>query len=177
MTRAKKLIFLVEQDSPANNVAPSALDLANKLLGGLKIKPKIGKAKELPAKEVITIKEVDENEISDEYDIDFTDGGNEAAYPGFVPKGELWIGKSLGLEGKLATISHEFIERLIMLYLGWDYDAAHALCADPVEAVIRWAYRQTQPEKEESFFESKASPEVENWIRTFDESIRKKYHE
>lgn len=177
MTRSQRFIHLIEQDDNSADKAPSSKELADKLLQGLNIKPKIGKARSLPATETITIKEVDGEEVRDEHDQNFTTGGNGAAYPDYVPEDEIWIEAGHSLEGNLANIVHEFIERMVMFYLGWDYEAAHALAANPVESVIRWAYRVTNPDKEESLFKKKSSSEVENWVRTFDEAIRKKYHE
>ena len=177
MTRSQRFINLIEQDDNNADKAPSSKELADKLLQGLNIKPKIGKAKELPTEFTVTFKEIEGELVRDDHDQNFTTGGNGAAYPDYVPEDEIWIEAGHSLEGNLANIVHEFVECMIMFYLGWDYEAAHALAANPVEAVIRWAARMTNPAKEESLFKKKASPEVENWVRTFDEAIRKKYYE
>lgn len=58
-------------------------------------------------------------------DVDFTCGGNEAAYPGYVPKNEIWIDDGLRVLDRITTIFHEIIERNLMLYRGMDYDDAH----------------------------------------------------
>ena len=151
MAKLQELINLLEQigDSTNDNIAPSSKEFTDRLLKDLNIKPKIGKAKPLPNEEVIKIIAKDGEEVRDEYDQDWTEGGNFAAYPEFVPEDEIWWEEGHPLEGNLANIAHEFIERLIMLYLGWDYDSAHALCANPVEAIIRWAARQTSQGSEE----------------------------
>jgi hypothetical protein len=181
MTKAEKLIHLIEQNDDSierdngADAVPPALDLADKLLGGLNIKPKISKAKPLPSEFTVTFKEVDGEMVRDEHDQNFTEGGNWAAYPEYIPEGECWWEAGHPLEGKLGTICHEFPEAMIIDYLGWDYDSTHTLCANPIEAVIRWACRQTPSSVEESFiFKEKATPEVEWWIMIFENNIKQK---
>jgi hypothetical protein len=46
---------------------------------------------------------------------DFNDGGNDHAYPNFVPKGEVWLDKdNVGQDGK-TTLAHELLEREKMM--------------------------------------------------------------
>jgi hypothetical protein len=62
------------------------------------------------------------------------------ADPDFIPEGEVWVEDGLSKKEDLANAVHEFIEMMVMKYLGWDYISAHTYCACPCEAVIRWAY-------------------------------------
>ena len=68
---------------------------------------------------------VDGERVRNELDIDFTCGGNEAVYPNYVPKGEIWIDDVLGPLDQTATILHEIVERNLMLGKGWSYERAH----------------------------------------------------
>lgn len=63
--------------------------------------------------------------VRNEIDIDFTQGGNEAAYPGYVPPNEIWIDDAMHALDRIATIFHEIVERNLVLYGGMDYDEAH----------------------------------------------------
>ena len=63
--------------------------------------------------------------VRNDIDIDFTQGGNEAAYPGYVPPGEIWIDDAMHVLDRIATIFHEIVERNLVLYGGIDYDDAH----------------------------------------------------
>ena len=64
-------------------------------------------------------------QVRNQIDIDFTQGGNEAAYPGYVPPGEIWIDDAMHVLDRIATIFHEIVERNLVLYGGIDYDDAH----------------------------------------------------
>ena len=64
-------------------------------------------------------------QVRNQIDIDFTQGGNEAAYPGYVPAGEIWIDDAMHALDRIATIFHEIVERNLVLYGGVDYDDAH----------------------------------------------------
>jgi len=64
-------------------------------------------------------------QVRNQIDIDFTQGGNEAAYPGYVPAGEIWIDDAMHVIDRIATIFHEIVERNLVLYGGIDYDRAH----------------------------------------------------
>ena len=73
-------------------------------------------------------------QVRNQIDIDFTAGGNEAAYPGYVPPGEIWIDDALHVLDRIATIFHEIVERNLMLYGGRDYDRAHDIaCKREIE--------------------------------------------
>jgi hypothetical protein len=63
--------------------------------------------------------------VRNEIDLDFTQGGNEAAYPNYVPAGEIWIDDAMHVVDRIATIFHEIVERNLMIYGGMDYDDAH----------------------------------------------------
>jgi len=64
-------------------------------------------------------------QVRNRIDIDFTQGGNEAAYPGYVPPGEIWIDDAMHALDRIATIFHEIVERNLVLYGGINYDDAH----------------------------------------------------
>ena len=67
-------------------------------------------------------------------DIDFTQGGNEAAYPGYVPAREIWIDDAMHALDRIATIFHEIVERNLVLFGGMDYDKAHDIaCKREIE--------------------------------------------
>jgi hypothetical protein len=73
-------------------------------------------------------------QVRNQIDIDFTAGGNEAAYPNYVPAGEIWIDDALHVLDRIATIFHEIVERNLMIYGGVDYDDAHdTACKREVE--------------------------------------------
>ena len=65
--------------------------------------------------------------VRNDIDIDFTQGGNEAAYPGYVPKGEIWIDDAMHALDRIATTFHEIVERNMVLFGGIDYDDAHEI--------------------------------------------------
>lgn len=58
-------------------------------------------------------------------DPDFTQGGNEGAYPGYNPPGEIWIDDAMHVLDRIATIFHEIVERNLMIQGGVGYDKAH----------------------------------------------------
>ena len=64
-------------------------------------------------------------QVRNKTDIDFTAGGSEAAYPGYIPKNEIWLDDALHVLDRIATVFHEIVERNLMLYGGVDYDDAH----------------------------------------------------
>jgi hypothetical protein len=73
-------------------------------------------------------------QVRNQIDIDFTQGGNEAAYPGYVPAGEIWIDDAMHSLDRIATIFHEIVERNLVLYGGIDYDKAHDIaCKREIE--------------------------------------------
>lgn len=73
-------------------------------------------------------------QVRNQIDIDFTQGGNEAAYPGYVPAGEIWIDDAMHSLDRIATIFHEIVERNLVLYGGINYDKAHDIaCKREIE--------------------------------------------
>lgn len=105
---------------------PNALD--REIRSALKIEPPrlhlIGHVTGLPV--YLVSGELVRNEI----DIDFTQGGNEAAYPGYVPKGEIWIDDAMHALDRIATTFHEIVERNLVLFGGIDYDDAHEIACE-----------------------------------------------
>lgn len=77
-------------------------------------------------------------------DIDFTAGGSEAAYPGYIPKNEIWLDDALHVLDRIATIFHEIVERNLMLYKGLDYDEAHDIACKR-EIAFREELARKQP--------------------------------
>ena len=72
--------------------------------------------------------------VRNDIDIDFTQGGNEAAYPGYVPANEIWIDDAMHSLDRIATIFHEIVERNLVLYGGMSYDKAHDIaCKREIE--------------------------------------------
>jgi len=73
-------------------------------------------------------------QIRNKIDIDFTQGGNEAAYPGYVPADEIWIDDAMHALDRIATVFHEIVERNLVLYGGMSYDKAHDIaCKREIE--------------------------------------------
>jgi len=63
--------------------------------------------------------------VRDQIDVDFTMGGNEGAYPHYVPPGEIWIDDAMHPLDRTATALHEIVERDLMLHHDMSYDRAH----------------------------------------------------
>jgi hypothetical protein len=59
-------------------------------------------------------------------EIEFTMGGNAAAYPRMVPTGEIWIDDVLKPVDAMATCLHEIIE-LDLMNDGMSYGKAHGI--------------------------------------------------
>jgi hypothetical protein len=87
---------------------------------------------------------VDGERVRHEHDIDFTMGGNEAIYPKYVPKGEIWIDDALHPLDATATTFHEIVERDLMMRLGWSYDDAHD-AASACEIIFRKDLTEHRP--------------------------------
>jgi len=68
-------------------------------------------------------------QVRNELDIDFTMGGNEAVYPSYVPRGEIWIDDAADALDRTATCLHEIVERHQMMKNGLSYDAAHEIAS------------------------------------------------
>ena len=83
-------------------------------------------------------------QVRNQIDIDFTQGGNEAAYPCYVPAGEIWIDDAMHALDRIATIFHEIIERNLVLYGGIDYDRAHDVACKR-EVAFRKELARTRP--------------------------------
>jgi hypothetical protein len=72
--------------------------------------------------------------VRNDIDIDFTQGGNEAAYPSYVPAKEIWIDDAMHSLDRIATIFHEIVERNLVMYGGMSYDKAHDIaCKREIE--------------------------------------------
>ena len=82
--------------------------------------------------------------VRNKTDIDFTAGGSEAAYPGYIPKNEIWLDDALHVLDRIATIFHEIVERNLMLHGGVDYDDAHDIACKR-EIVFRKQLIARQP--------------------------------
>jgi hypothetical protein len=67
--------------------------------------------------------------LRNHYEIEFTMGGNDEAYPGLVPSGEIWIDDVLGPLDQMATTLHELIEWWLMKHRRMSYEAAHTVAS------------------------------------------------
>lgn len=67
---------------------------------------------------------------------DFVAGGNEARYP-WVPKGELWLERTMTPSDALGVLVHEYVETKAMLR-GASYSEGHDR-ANVVERAVRHA--------------------------------------
>lgn len=88
-------------------------------------------------------------------DIDFTQGGNEAIYPTYVPVGEIWIDDAMHALDQHATALHEIVERHEMLDNGLSYDDAHDI-ASSRERVFRKELERKPPSVWESALVTRA---------------------
>jgi hypothetical protein len=68
---------------------------------------------------------VNGEKVRDTLDVDFTNGGNDAIYPRYIPAGEVWIDDAQHVLDRTATALHELVERDLMLHHGMSYDGAH----------------------------------------------------
>lgn len=84
----------------------------------------------------ITIRLVDGDKIKVKHDIDFVEGGNDEAYPTYMPKSEIWIDKNIHSHDWKFICLHEFVERALMSKENLSYKDAHKL-ADMVEEEAR----------------------------------------
>jgi hypothetical protein len=73
--------------------------------------------------------------VRENFDIDFTQGGNHGKYD-FIPKNEIWIDNGLNDDEIVPTVLHEMIEYRLM-GSGLDYDRAHDVASE-----IELAYRK-----------------------------------
>ncbi len=92
----------------------------------------------------LAVYEVSGEWVRNERDIDFTQGGNEAVYPNYVPRGEIWIEDGLSPLDRTATVFHEIYERNMMMGKGWSYDRAHD-AASAAERVFRRDLKRNPP--------------------------------
>ena len=117
---------------PARPRNKSPAQLNREIAAALKLEPprirRLGYVTGLP------VYLVSGEQVRNDIDIDFTQGGNEAAYPGYVPAGEIWIDDAMHVLDRIATIFHEIVERNLVLYGGLDYDDAHDIaCKREIE--------------------------------------------
>ena len=68
-------------------------------------------------------------QVRNELDIDFTQGGNDGIYPLYIPAPEIWIDDALHGLDRTATALHEMVERDLMVRHGWEYDPAHEVAS------------------------------------------------
>jgi hypothetical protein len=106
----------------------SAAQLNREISSSLALRPP--RLKRLGFINGLTIYLVSGEQVRNKTDIDFTAGGSEAAYPGYIPKNEIWLDDALHVLDRIATIFHEIVERNLMLYKGIDYDDAHEIACE-----------------------------------------------
>lgn len=87
--------------------------------------PKMPRTKFLGHVTGLAVYAVDGEYVRNKQDIDFVCGGNEAVYPNYVPKGEIWLDSILKPLDATATLLHEIVERNLMVNKGWGYERAH----------------------------------------------------
>jgi hypothetical protein len=68
-------------------------------------------------------------QVRNELDIDFTQGGNDGIYPLYIPAPEIWIDDALHGLDRTATALHEMVERDLMVRHGMEYDPAHEIAS------------------------------------------------
>lgn len=98
--------------------------------------------------------------VRDMFDIDFTMGGNEGAYPRYVPKREIWIDDGMHVLDRMATALHEVVERDLMVKRGYDYDRAHEI-ASKTEIPFRKDMQKRRP----TSFDIRR---IEHWLAAFE---------
>jgi hypothetical protein len=68
-------------------------------------------------------------QVRNELDIDFTQGGNDGIYPLYIPEPEIWVDDALHGLDRTATALHEMVERDLMVRHGLGYDPAHDIAS------------------------------------------------
>lgn len=101
----------------------SSAQLDREITSALKLKPP--RLKRLGYVNGLVVYLVSGEYVRNHIDPDFTQGGNEGAYPGYNPPGEIWIDDAMHVLDRIATIFHEIVERNLMINRGIGYDKAH----------------------------------------------------
>jgi hypothetical protein len=120
----------------------SSVQLDREISSSLTLKPP--RLKRLGFINGLVIYLVSGEQVRNKTDIDFTAGGSEAAYPGYIPRNEIWLDDALHVLDRIATIFHEIVERNLMLYGGIDYDKAHDIACKR-EIAFRRELEKKQP--------------------------------
>jgi hypothetical protein len=120
----------------------SAAQLDREISSSLALRPP--RLKRLGFIDGLAIYLVSGEQVRNQTDIDFTAGGSEAAYPGYIPKNEIWLDDALHVLDRIATIFHEIVERNLMLHKGLDYDDAHEIACER-ELAFREKLARKQP--------------------------------
>lgn len=63
------------------------------------------------------------------YKTDYTEGGHGEVYR-WVPKGEIWVESNIDADELPYIVAHEYTELRLMRECGYEYDRAHAICAE-----------------------------------------------
>jgi len=126
----------------ARQTKKSSTQLEREISSALTLKPP--RLKRLGFINGLAIYLVSGEQVRNKTDIDFTAGGSEAAYPGYIPKGEIWLDDALHVLDRIATIFHEIVERNLMLYGGIDYERAHDIACKR-ELAFREKLAKKQP--------------------------------
>jgi hypothetical protein len=63
------------------------------------------------------------------YKTDYTEGGHGYVYP-WIPRGQIWIERSIDEAEIPYILAHEYIESRLMRDDGLEYDKAHELCSE-----------------------------------------------
>lgn len=83
-------------------------------------------------------------------------------YP-WIPKDEIWVETSLDPHEMSVVVLHEYVERLLMLYHGYDYNKAHEIAS--------WVEFQHRPNFSQEDL-MKLTPDVLDEIQGFSKSNR-----
>lgn len=81
---------------------------------------------------------VDGEKVRDEWSVEFALGGHFFVGPGYdqIPKNEIWVEDTGDPQDMFSNVTHEIVERLLMKFADYDYEAAHEV-ASSVEEVLR----------------------------------------
>lgn len=136
----------------------------------LMIKLKEFKAIRSDQADVVKFVMVDADAVREKNNVDFTMGGNHYAWD-FIPEDEIWIDQSMDEIDTIATKLHEFVERLVMKYLDWDYNDAHDIASKPERLLrhIMWA------ETDDNWGDDQddGDGEEDNWDEEFDSYLKR----
>jgi len=87
-------------------------------------------------------------------DINFTMGGHHYVYPDLIEENKIFIDDRMDKDNIIATLIHEYTERLFMKFYGIEYENAHKL-SNKVEIVVRQFMASSLPGLDKSFIKGR----------------------